>query len=239
MRKIYTYRLIKYFPYIRSDEFFNVGVWVWDEQNNKKQLYIDENLNHIKHITKFPSIDKRALLFFLQTIRQEKNPQAWYDNHLRFGDIDSIACEQNIDEVANILYEDYIGYKFHTKIQKDKYEKANEITRMVFKKKFQSKLLLEFCNQYSFNIIHKKTNKKYYGRFGSIGDKTDIQELMYFSLKDNNHTKMKINFLGVTLADKKTIKTNEEIFLKPNHISYQSYLSNENCEEYLENIVST
>ena len=192
MRKIYTYRLIKYFPYIRSDEFFNVGVWVWDEQNNKKQLYIDENLNHIKHITKFPSIDKRALLFFLQTIRQEKNPQAWYDNHLRFGDIDSIACEQNIDEVANILYEDYIGYKFHTKIQKDKYEKANEIIKAVFdwcdnhlrfgdidsiayeqnidekaneitkavsEKKFQDKLSLEFCNQYSFNITHKKTNK--------------------------------------------------------------------------------
>ncbi|MDE5603406.1 MAG: hypothetical protein K2I71_05760 [Helicobacter sp.] len=237
MRKIYTYRVIKYFPHIRSDEFFNVGIWLWDEQGNKKQVYIDKNQEHIKYLLKFPSINKKDLPFFLENIKQEINAQSWYDNHLRFSEIDSIVSEQDINEVANVLYEDYIGYKFHTKEQKDRYAQANEITKIVYEKKFQNKLILTPDNDYSFYSINKKTEKKYYGKFGSVNDKMDIQELMYFSLKDKNHTKMNISLLGIISADEEEIKSCEEYFLNPNHIAYVSYLSSEDSERYFDSIL--
>lgn len=239
MRKIYTYRVIKYFPHIRSDEFFNVGIWLWDEQGNKKQIYIDKSQEHIKHLFKFPSIDKKALPFFLESIRQEMNAQSWYDNHLRFSEIDSIVSEQDINEVANILYEDYIGYKFHTREQKDRYAQANETTKIVYEKKFQNKLLLESCNDFSFSVINKITSKKYYSRFGSVNDKADIQELMYFSLKDKNYTKMNISLLGIVSADEEEIQSCKEDFLSPNHIAYAPYSNNEDCERYFESISQT
>ncbi|MDE7195861.1 MAG: DUF3037 domain-containing protein [Helicobacter sp.] len=236
MRKVYTYRVIKYFPHIRSDEFFNVGIWLWDEQGNKKQVYIDKNQEHIKHLLRFPSINKKALPFFLENIKQEINAQSWYDNHLRFSEIDSVVSEQDINEVANILYEDYIGYKFHVKEQKDRYAQANEITKMVYEKKFQNKLILTLDNDFSFYAINKKTERKYYGKFGSVNDKSDIQELMYFSLKDKNHTKMNITLLGIVSANEEEIKSCEEYFLNPNYITYAPYLSSEDSERYFDSI---
>lgn len=86
-------------------------------ESKKKAIYIDEKHGHLDILSKFPSIDKKALCFFLQAIKQETSVNACYDNYLRFSEIDSLASEQSIDEVANFLYEDYIGYKFHNAIQ--------------------------------------------------------------------------------------------------------------------------
>ena len=113
MRSIYTYRVIRYFPHIRSDEFFNVGLWLWGKDLQPKKIYIDEKQGHLEILSKFPSVNQQALTFFLERIKQETDANAWYDNHLRFSETDSMASEQTIDEVANLLYDDYIGYKFH------------------------------------------------------------------------------------------------------------------------------
>lgn len=239
VRKIYTYRVVRYFPSSRSDEFFNVGVVVQDDKGQSKSLYIDEFNQHIKCLRQFPSINKKALPFFLKVIRQEKNSQAWYDNNLRFSELDTMICEQSIDEVANMLYEDYIGYKFHTKdikyrYKKDRYKEIRETTKIVFEKKFQSKLILEELSEQSFFVINKRTNKKHFGRFGSVDNKQDIKELMYFSLDNDNYKKMGINFLGIISSNDDEIKSCKERFLTPNHIVYFPYTSEEETEIYLE-----
>ena len=113
MRNIYTYRLIRYFPHIRSDEFFNVGLWLRDKDLQERRVYIDEKQGHLEILSKFPSVNQQVLAFFLERLKQETDASAWYDNHLRFSEADSMASEQTIDEVANLLYDDYIGYKFH------------------------------------------------------------------------------------------------------------------------------
>lgn len=236
MRKIYTYRIIRYFPFPRSDEFFNVGIIVQDKQGNTKSIYINEHEQHIKYLCQFPSINKRALPFFLEKIKQEKDANFWYDNHLRFSEVDMMICEQSIDEVASMLYEDYIGYKFHTKDLKDRYELARENTKIVFEKKFKSKLILSEFSEYSFSIINKRKEKKYFGRFGSVGDKNDIKEIIYFSLNDDHHKKMDINFLGIISADDERIAFCQKTFFTPNHIDYFSYLTKEDSEKYLERL---
>lgn len=234
MRKIYTYRVIRYFPYSRSDEFFNVGIVVKDEQGNTKSLYIDKYKQHIKYLFAFPSINKKALPAFLEQIKKEKNLNSWYDNNLRFSELDTMICEQSIDEVASMLYEDYIGYKFHTKDIKDRYKEIKETTKIVFEKKFQNKLILDEFNEQSFFVINKRTNKKYFGRFGSVDNKQDIKELIYFSLDNDNYTKMGINFLGIITANDNEIKSCKKRFLTPNHIDYFSYTSKEESELYFE-----
>lgn len=125
MRRIYTYRIIRYFPHARSDEFFNVGLWLWDKDLQEKRIYIDEKQGHLEILSKFPSVNQQALSFFLKRIKHETNANVWYDNCLRFSEIDSIASEQTIDEVANILYEDYIGYKFHNHEENIKNQRKN------------------------------------------------------------------------------------------------------------------
>ena len=234
MRKIYNYRIIRYFPYPRSDEFFNVGIVVKDEQGNTKSLYIDTYKQHIKYLFAFPSINKKALPAFLEQIKQEKNPNSWYDNNLRFSELDTMICEQSIDEVASMLYEDYIGYKFHIKDIKDRYKEIKETTKIVFEKKFQNKLILDEFNEQSFFVINKRTNKKHFGRFGSVDNKQDIKELIYFSLDNDNHKKMGINFLGIIAANDDEIKSCEKRFLAPNHIDYFPYTSEEESERYFE-----
>ena len=153
---------------------------------------------------------------------------------MRFSELDTMICEQSIDEVASMLYEDYIGYKFHTKDIKDRYKEIKETTKIVFEKKFQNKLILDEFNEQSFFVINKRTNKKYFGRFGSVDNKQDIKELIYFSLDNDNHTKMGINFLGIITANDDEIKSCEKRFLTPNHIDYFPYTSEEESELYFE-----
>lgn len=136
MRNIYTYRLIRYFPHIRSDEFFNVGLWLRDKDLQERRVYIDEKQGHLEILSKFPSVNQQVLAFFLKRIKQETDANAWYDNHLRFSEADSMASEQTIDEVANLLYDDYIGYKFHN------HEKNKKIKKKPLALKF---LLIRYC----------------------------------------------------------------------------------------------
>ncbi|MCX2683393.1 hypothetical protein OQH60_05915 [Campylobacter sp. MIT 21-1685] len=110
--------------------------------------------------------------------------------------------------------------------------------KSLYEKKFQNKLILKSDNDYSFYAI-KKTEKKYYGKFGSIGDKSDILDTIYFSLKGGNYTKMNISLLGIVSVNEEEIKLCEEEFLTPNHISYASYLNDEESERYFESILQT
>lgn len=235
MSKIYTYRVIKYFPFPRSDEFFNVGIIVQDEKGESKSLYIDEYEQHIKNLCQFPSIDKRALPAFLKNIRKEQSPQSWYDNYLRFSEVDVIICKQGIDEVANMLYEDYIGYKFHIKDLKDRYQAARENTKTIFEKKFQNKLIIDWEEQ-SFYVTNKRTNKRHFAQFGSINDKQAIQKLMFFSFESKRYKEININFLGINKADDERIKSCKEDFFELSHIKYYSYCNEEESEKYLEEV---
>ena len=69
-----------------------------------------------------------------------------------------------------------------------------------------------------------------------MDNKQDIKELMYFSLDNDNHKKMGINFLGIISSNDDEIKSCKERFLTPNHIDYHPYTSKEESELYLEQV---
>ncbi|EIF7445169.1 hypothetical protein LFY52_001794, partial [Campylobacter jejuni] len=47
---MFKYKMIKYFPYSASEEFINIGFWLWDENGNKIQDYISDT--HLKILSK-------------------------------------------------------------------------------------------------------------------------------------------------------------------------------------------
>lgn len=237
MRQVYKYRLVRYYPYLRSDEFFNVGVWVVGENENR-QLYIDSQEEHIKHLFKFLSLDKKIFMFFLESLKKETDINSWYGEYLRFSEIDVVASSSSIDEVTKNLYRDYIGYKFKEQDKKDRFREINEKTREIYEKKYNKFFQMSSDNQYSFKILYK--DKQFFNRFGSIGDKNDIMETIYFSLNDKKYTTMKMYFLDIIKNSQKDIKNKVENFLKPNHIDYVSYITDDNIEEHFEtNIIQS
>ena len=119
MRKLYNYQIIRYFPNINSDEFFNVGVHLANEQKHKLHFIKDE---HLTKLITFPSIDKNNITTFIQLLSKEVNLSHWYGNNLRFSETKAFRSSQSFEEVLEILYEDYIGYKFHFKEKKDTIE---------------------------------------------------------------------------------------------------------------------
>ena len=207
MRQVYKYRLVRYYPYLRSDEFFNVGVWVVGENENR-QLYIDSQEEHIKHLFKFLSLDKKIFMFFLESLKKETDINSWYGEYLRFSEIDVVASSSSIDEVTKNLYRDYIGYKFKEQDKKDRFREINEKTREIYEKKYNKFFQMSSDNQYSFKILYK--DKQFFNRFGSIGDKNDIMETIYFSLNDKKYTTMKMYFLDIIKNSQKDIKNKVE-----------------------------
>ena len=110
MRKLYSYQVIRYFPSISSDEFFNVGIHLANDEKNNIHFISDE---HLSKIAVFPSIDKTTITTFLQMLKLEINTNHWYSNNLRFSEKKVLRSSQSFEEVLEGLYENYIGYKFN------------------------------------------------------------------------------------------------------------------------------
>ncbi len=108
-RKLYNYRTIRYFLGTNSDEFLNVGILLIDE-NKKELLFIkDEHLNNLNVILKSSTIKNIAdSINKLNT----SNIESWYGNYLKFSEIKSHRSSKDFNTILNVLYHDYIGYKF-------------------------------------------------------------------------------------------------------------------------------
>ena len=119
MRKLYNYQVIRYFPNINSDEFFNVGIHLASDEKNILHFINDD---HLAKTMTFPSIEKKNITTFIQMLENETNTDHWYGNNLRFSERKSFRSGQIFEEVLELLYEDYIGYKFHFKEKIDTIE---------------------------------------------------------------------------------------------------------------------
>jgi hypothetical protein len=176
MRKLYNYQIIRYFPNINSDEFFNIGVHLANEQKNKLYFIKDE---HLTKLITFPSIDKNNITTFIQLLSKEVNLSHWYGNNLKLSETKAFRSSQSFEEVLEILYEDYIGYKFHFKEKKDTIEIIKQTTREIIKKEFSRYIEVDENTIFDFNIINKNHNKHHYSNLGSISNKENIKSIVW------------------------------------------------------------
>ena len=79
MRNLFIYEVIRYYPNIRGDEFFNIGIRLSDANKQSKIEFIQED--HLTHIHRFPSIEKKVITSMLAQLKaSEDSLQSWYGN---------------------------------------------------------------------------------------------------------------------------------------------------------------
>ena len=176
MRILYNYQIIRYFPHINSDEFFNVGIHL---ANSEKNILYFINDEHLGKLLQFPSIDKKYLISFIELLNKEKNISQWYGNYLRFSEKRVLRSSEAFETVLANLYEDYIGYKFHTKEKIDIIEVIKEKTRKLVSNEFKKYLDLELNTVFDFHIIDKNKKKDYYSSLGSIRNRENINSVLW------------------------------------------------------------
>ena len=176
MRKLYNYQTIRYYPNINCDEFFNVGIHLAND--NKNILHFIDDV-HLTKIMTFPSIEKKNITTFIKMLNDEKNISHWYGNNLKFSIKKAFRSSQTFEEVLEILYEDYIGYKFHFKEKIDTIEIIKQNTREIIKKDFSKYVEVNENSIFDFDIIDKKANQHHYSNLGSIGSRDNIHSIVW------------------------------------------------------------
>lgn len=176
MRKLYNYQVVRYFPNINSDEFFNVGIHLASEEKNIMHFINDE---HLSKTMTFPSINKKTIVKFIQMLEEENNINHWYGNNLKFSEKKAFRSNQSFEEVLEILYEDYIGYKFHFKEKIDRIEVIKKDTKEIILKEFSNYLDINEDTVFDFNLIDKKLYKNHYSSLGSMSNKENINSMIW------------------------------------------------------------
>lgn len=176
MRTLYNYQVIRYFPNINSDEFFNVGIHLADSAQNELHFIESE---HLAKLMTFPAVDKNTITTFIKMLDQEVNLSHWYGNYLKFSDKKIYRSDQPYSEVLKILYEDYIGYKFHVKEKIDTIEIIKQNTREIILKEFSPYIEVNENTIFDFEIIDKKHHRHHYSNLGSISNREHINTIVW------------------------------------------------------------
>ena len=176
MRKLYNYQTIRYYPNINSDEFFNVGIHLANDEKNVLHFIND---THLSKLMSFPSVDKSTIVKFIDILNQEVNLSHWYGNYLKFSEKKYFRSSQNFEEVLDILYEDYIGYKFHFKEKIDTIEIIRQDTKKIIVNEFSNYIDINENTIFDFDIVDKKTSKHHYSDIGSLSNKEHINSIIW------------------------------------------------------------
>jgi hypothetical protein len=236
MRKLYNYQIIRYFPNINSDEFFNVGIHLASDKKNILHFINDE---HLSKTMIFPSIDKDTLIKFINMLDKEKNINHWYGNNLRFSEKKIFRSSESFEKVLEILYEDYIGYKFHYKEKIDTIQIIKEQTRDIIKREFSNYIDINENTIFDFEFVGKKENKHHYSNIGSIGNKENINNMIWdvtqFVLSNNTkNTTFELLNIKNTTQDMKVANN----ILHKSNITERLYYDDDTRYNYLKQIAN-
>ena len=119
MRNLFIYEVIRYYPNINGDEFFNVGIRLSDKNKQNKMQFIEEE--HLSYVYRFPSIKKQVIDKMIEELKASQSSlNNWYGNYVRFSSEKLYRSKDSFDHVMQKLYEDFIGYKFNQIEKTDK-----------------------------------------------------------------------------------------------------------------------
>lgn len=235
MRKLYNYQVIRYFPNVNSDEFFNVGIYLADEKSNKLYFIKDE---HLAKLILFPSIDRKNIITFIKMLSKEINISHWYGNNLKFSNKKVFRSSQSFEEILEILYEDYIGYKFHFKEKKDSIEIIKQNTRDIIKREFKNYVDINENTIFDFEIINKRNKFHHYSNIGSISNKDNIKDMSWdvesFLVSNENLSSIKFQFLNIKYSHDDVQVANNILY--KSHIESIAYYDEETRYKYLKEV---
>lgn len=232
---MFKYKMIKYFPYSASEEFINIGFWLWDENNNKMQCYISNE--HLKILSKCPFVNIDFIENNIKRLEQETSELNWYGNHFRFSEFDAILHD-TLESAKNFLYYEKIGEKFkniESKERNIRYENIKNNTIDLINTDFKNDLdLIDERGIYNFHLINKHSKKQIFSRLGNITKTDDIKEAFVQTLKYDD---IFLYFLQCEkyTPDKKTQKGKEN--LEKVNFKFEPFYDEENQSRTLKEMI--
>lgn len=235
--RMFKYKIIKYFPYTASEEFINIGFWLWDENDNKIQSYISDN--HMKILNKCFLINTDFINDNIERLKLETNENNWYGNHFRFGEFD-VILHDNLESAKDFLYYEKIGEKFKNieiKNKNKRYENIKNNIIELINNNFKNDLeLIPERGDYNLRIVNKHSKNEIFSRLGNIGKIDDIKEAFVKTIEYYN---MRLYFLQCEqfISDSKTLKGQEN--LEKVHCIFKPFYDEENQNNTLREIIVT
>ncbi|HEB7573160.1 TPA: hypothetical protein RZI51_000560 [Campylobacter coli] len=232
--KMFKYKMIKYFPYSASEEFINIGFWLWDENGNKIQDYISDT--HLKILSKCHFLNTNFIKNSIERLKLETNEKYWYGNHFRFSEFDTILHD-TLESAKNFLYYEKIGEKFknfESKERNIRYEEIKNNAINLIDTDFKNDLeLISDRGEYNFHIINKHSKNEIFSRLGNIANIDDIKEAFAKTLEYD----MLLYFLQCEqfALSKKTQKGREN--LEKVHFYFKPFYDEENQSRTLKEMI--
>lgn len=234
MRNLFIYEVIRYYPNIRGDEFFNIGIRLSDSNKDSKIEFIQEE--HLKHIHRFPSIEKKVITSMLEQLKASENSlQSWYGNYLKISEEKIYRSTDSFENVMKTLYEDFIGYKFHQKENIDPIEQIKKKTKLLVSSEFKDHLTIEKDDVFDF-VIYDKNRVRHFSDIGSLGNKAHVNRMLWqreeYSFSSLNDEKV-FDFLNISHESPDVAQN----LLRKNEIAVVPYDSDDVRYEYLKELV--
>ncbi len=177
MRNLFIYEIIRYYPNIRGDEFFNIGIRLCNPNKQVKIEFIQDS--HLAHLNRFPSIEKKIISSMLEQLKSSgQTLDSWYGNYLKISEEKIYRSKESFEDVMQNLYEDFIGYKFHQKEKIDPIEQIKEKTKLLVADEFKGHLQIEKDNVFDF-IIYAKNRVKHFSNLGSASNKLHVNRMIW------------------------------------------------------------
>lgn len=108
--ELFKYKIIRYHPYTSSDEFLNIGFWLWREKLDEMvQVYISDE--HLRILERCTFVNVKLIREVIKRLKLETNENNWYGNHFRFSEFD-VILHDNLESAKDFLYYEKIGEKF-------------------------------------------------------------------------------------------------------------------------------
>ena len=235
MRNLFIYEVIRYYPNIRGDEFFNIGIKLSDGTKRVKIEFIQEE--HLSHIYRFPSIEKKVITSMLEQLKEsESSLENWYGNYLKISSEKLHRSSESFEEVLNNLYEDFIGYKFHYKEKKDQLEVIRVQTESLISREFKAYLKVERDSKFDF-VIFDKRDVKHFSDLGSINNKIHVNNMIWQREENIFHQQpenSKFDFLNISTTQTEVA---EKLLFK-NDVNLIPYDNDDVRYNYLHELVS-
>jgi len=237
MRQIHTYRVIRYFPHVLSDEFINVGV-VLTSAKNKQRILTDEEAARIHcpaligERKKFLGIiahlgDLAAKGALLETEH--------YFHNFRFADERQMASSKRADEIVNDLFDDYIGFKLHTEAKKEQKTIIVETSMRLVEHSFKRYVRVRRGQQFDLEFESVKAGIVHHSNVGKSSLKHDAMQ-MAFSTPDVRKPDERYDFLDLTgEVDKESFYVKK---MEQNFVDVYPYKEEEQIAKYLEKIAA-
>ncbi|MEA3288866.1 MAG: DUF3037 domain-containing protein [Campylobacterota bacterium] len=181
------YHLVRFYPKKSSYEFINIGIVLYDETNLTYKLMSKE---HISKISAHPFLDNKILtnaitnieallnkgLSQIELVRHLNNR---YKNSVDTSFVVSHLGDESFEDLIDLLYSEYIGYKFPEKSHNDIIVETKAITFEIYKKTYRK--FLPIIEDDNFDLSYQRNNKKTNLIIGSLDRQDSIDKVIRVS----------------------------------------------------------